>query len=112
MADVLGARVRVPDVLEATCLGAALCALVGAGEYSNLAEAASTTVATASEYEPNRQNTEAYDELYPRWRALNDHMIDAADKGLAPHMWTGAGAGGSQESDELDEAAAASEVPG
>lgn len=109
LADVLGARVRVPDVLEATCLGAALCALVGTGTYSNLAEAAGATVGTASEYEPNGRDREAYDDLYPRWRALNDHMIDAADKGLAPYMWTGAGAGG-QESDELDEAE--TEVPG
>lgn len=111
LSDVLGARVRVPEVLEATCLGAALCALVGAGAYSDLAEAATATVTTASEYEPNQGNKQAYDDLYPRWRALNDHMIAAADKGLAPHMWTGAGAGG-QEAGELDEAAAASEVPG
>ncbi len=108
LSDVLGARVRVPNVLEATCLGAALCALVGAGEYSYLSEAADAMVDTASEYEPDQSNTEAYDELYPRWRSLNDHMIAAADKGLAPHMWTGAGAGGQ----ELDETEAASEVPG
>ena len=108
LADVLGANVRVPNVLEATCLGAALCALVGAGEYPDLTEAAGAMVGTASEYEPNAQNTEAYDELYPRWRALNDHMIEAADKGLVPHMWTGAGAGGP----EMAEARAESEVPG
>ena len=50
------------------------------------------TVHTAREVEPDASATEAYDELYPRWRALNDHMLDAADKGLAPYMWTGAGA--------------------
>ena len=93
LADVLGARVRVPDVLEATCLGAALCALVGAGAYSDLAEAAGAMVGTAQEFEPQRREKESYDDLYPRWRALNDHMIAAADKGLVPHMWTGAGAG-------------------
>jgi hypothetical protein len=65
-------------------------------------------VGTVSEYEPNGRNKEAYDELYPRWRALNDHMIEAADKGLAPHMWMGAGAGG----EELAETEAESEVPG
>lgn len=93
LADVLGVRVQVPDVLEATCLGAALCALVGAGVYSNLADAAGATVGVNREYEPNQQNKEAYDDLYPRWRALNDHMIEAAEKDLAPYMWIGAGAG-------------------
>lgn len=92
VADALNVRVRVPDVLEATCLGAALCALVGAGTYSDLAEASSSTVGTDREYEPNPENAAAYDDLYPRWRALNDHMLEAADKGLAPYLWTGAGA--------------------
>ncbi len=93
LADVLGVRVRVPDILEATCLGAALCALVGAGAYSDLAEASASTVGPDREYEPNRQHEEAYDDLYPRWRALNDHMLEAAEKNLAPYLWTGAGAG-------------------
>jgi autoinducer 2 (AI-2) kinase len=92
VADVLGVPVRIPDVLEATCLGAALCALVGVGSYSDLGEAVSATVHTAREVEPDASAKEAYDELYPRWRALNDHMLEAADKGLAPYMWTGAGA--------------------
>lgn len=93
VADALNVRVRVPDVLEATCLGAALCALVGTGAYSDLAEAAGATVHTAREYEPQPEAVEAYDRHYPRWRALNDHMLEAADKGLAPYMWRGAGSG-------------------
>ncbi len=93
MADALNVRVRVPDVLEATCLGAALCALVGTDAYSDLAEAAGATVHTAREYEPQPDAVEAYNQHYPRWRALNDHMLEAADKGLAPHMWKGAGSG-------------------
>ena len=99
LADVLGVRVQVPDVLEATCLGAALCALVSAGVYSDLADAASVTVGANREYEPNQQNKGAYDDLYPRWRALNYHMIDAAEKDLASYMWTGAGAGSAASSE-------------
>ena len=93
LADVLGVRVRVPDVLEATCLGAALCALVGAGTYADLAEASGSTAGTDRKYEPNREDAEAYDDLYPRWRNLNNHMLEAAEKDLAPYLWTGAGAG-------------------
>jgi len=110
LADTLNARVQVPDVLEATCLGAALCALVGAGAYSDLSQAAGATVHTAREYEPNADAVAAYDEHYPRWRALNDHMLEAADRGLAPYMWTGAGAASPASDAELAEDAAPSDV--
>ena len=110
MADALNVRVQVPDVLEATCLGAALCALVGAGAYSDLSEAAGATVHTASEYELIADAVAAYDEHYPRWRALNDHMLEAADRGLAPYMWTGAGAASPASDAELAEDATPSDV--
>jgi len=92
LADVLNARVRVPDVPEATCLGAALCALVGAGTYADLVEAWGALNETELDFEPQHTAVEAYDELYPRWRELNDYMLEAADRGLASHMWKGAGA--------------------
>ena len=69
---------------------AALCALAGAGAGSCLAEAAGAMVDTVDEYELQPQAEESYYGLYLRWRALDDHMIEAADKGLAAHMWTGA----------------------
>jgi autoinducer 2 (AI-2) kinase len=92
LSDVLNVDVRIPDVSEGTCLGAALCALVGAGVYPTLADGVRATVRTAKELTPNPEAVEAYNTLYPKWRALNDHMLDAADKGLAPYMWVGAGA--------------------
>ena len=36
LADVLGVPVEMPPVLEATSLGAALCAFVGAGVFASL----------------------------------------------------------------------------
>ncbi|WP_028709432.1 FGGY family carbohydrate kinase [Propionicicella superfundia] len=92
VSDVLNVDVRIPDVSEGTCLGAALCALVGAGVYATLADGVHATVRTAKELTPNAEAVDAYNELYPKWRALNDHMLEAADKGLAPYMWVGAGA--------------------
>lgn len=92
LSDVLGVRVRVPDCLEATCRGAALCALVGGGSYATLQEAAAATSKTERVHEPDAASVDAYEDLYPRWRALNDHMLEAAERGLAPHLWTGAGA--------------------
>lgn len=92
VADVLGVTVEIPDVFEGTCLGAAMCALVAIGEYSSLSEAAKATVRMAKIVEPDPQAVAAYNELYPKWRELNDHMLAAADNGLAPYMWVGAGA--------------------
>ncbi len=72
--------------------GAALCALVGTGTFADLREAANATTETGHEYEPDEDAKKAYDDLYPRWRAMNDHLLEAAEKGLAPPLWTGAGA--------------------
>jgi autoinducer 2 (AI-2) kinase len=92
LADVLGIPVEVPPVLEATSLGAALCAFVGAGVYGNLEEAVTATTGTPRRFEPDPANHAIYDEAYARWRALSAHLLDAADRGLAPFLWRGAGA--------------------
>jgi autoinducer 2 (AI-2) kinase len=65
---------------------------VGAGTYANLTEAWGSLNETELDFEPQHSAVEAYNELYPRWRELNDYMLEAADRGLAPHMWKGAGA--------------------
>ncbi len=91
LADVLGIPVEVPPVPEATCRGAALCALVGAGAYQNLPEAVAATDEPARIYGPDAAHHAIYDESYARWRDLSSHMLSAADQGLIPHLWKGAG---------------------
>ena len=92
LADVIGVPVVVPQILEATSLGAALCAFVGASVFASLEEAVSATAGTPRHFEPNSANLAVYDEAYERWRALFGHLLDAADRGLIPHVWRGAGA--------------------
>ncbi len=92
LADVLGIPVDVPPVREATSLGAALCALVGAGVFADLPEAVAATSKDAARFEPDAANHAVYDEAYARWRALNEHLLAAADQGLVPFLWKGAGA--------------------
>ena len=92
LADVLGVPVETPPVREATCFGAALCALVGAGAFPSLREAAAATARPPGRHEPDPPTHATYDAAYARWRALNDHLLAAADAGLAPHLWKGAGA--------------------
>lgn len=92
LADVLGIRVRVPQVEEATCLGAAMCAQVGAGTFASLEEAASGMSVPQKDYEPDAAAVEAYDEIYPAWTGVKDDLLAMADAGRAAHMWKGAGA--------------------
>ncbi|MFT4038984.1 MAG: FGGY family carbohydrate kinase [Thermomicrobiales bacterium] len=92
VADVLGIPVEMPPVREATSFGAALCALVGAGAYATLDDAAAATAREAGVFWPDAAHHAAYDDHYARWQALNAHQIAAADAGLTPHLWKGAGA--------------------
>lgn len=92
LSDVLGVPVEVPPVLEATSLGAALCAFVGAGVFADLGEAAAATVGPPRRYEPDLTNHAIYDDAYARWRALYGHLLQAAERGIAPYLWRGAGA--------------------
>ena len=92
LADVLGVPVEAPPLLEATSLGAALCAFVGAGTFADLKEAVAATSGAPRRYEPDASTHAIYDDAYARWRALTDHMLAAADRGVADYLWRGAGA--------------------
>jgi autoinducer 2 (AI-2) kinase len=93
LADVLGLPVEVPAVAEATCLGAAVCALVGSGVFSSLAEGAQATVQIERTVDWDPAAHLVYDAAFARRRALYDHMLAAADQSLAAYLWQGAGAG-------------------
>jgi len=92
LADVVGVPVETLPLREATSFGAALCALVGAGVYADLAQAVAATSQQPGVFEPDRANHAVYDETYGRWRALNAHLLAAAEQGMAPFLWRGAGA--------------------
>ncbi|MDF3040325.1 MAG: hypothetical protein K0Q71_3031 [Thermomicrobiales bacterium] len=92
LADVLGIPVDVPPVREATSFGAALCALVGAGVFASLPEAVAATSKESARFDPDPATHAIYDETYARWRALNDHLLSAAESGVVPFLWKGAGA--------------------
>jgi xylulokinase len=77
--DITGLTVLKGAVEEATSLGAAILAGVGAGVYKGVAEAAGKMVAITERYTPNRKNSELYSKLfnlYKRtYRALSDERI-------------------------------------
>jgi len=92
LADVLGLPVEVTAVSEATCLGAAIAALVGAGEFASLAEGAAHTVRLERTFEPNISAQKVYNDGFARRQGLYSHMLAAAERSLVPFLWQGAGA--------------------
>lgn len=84
VAAALGRPVIVGAVTDATGLGAALCAGVGAGCFPDLAAAASALVETHS-VEPAPEEAAVLTELYTQWRELQEARRPAAaiTQGLA-----------------------------
>ncbi len=77
-ADVTGRPVRAVRVVEATALGAALLAAVGAGTFAGLDEAVKSCVVTADEpIRPRVETSEVYADAYGRYRALFDGVEGA-----------------------------------
>ena len=69
-ADVSGRPVSVPEIDEATALGAAMLAGVGVGVYSSLAEAAQQVYKPGKIFEPNPQLAAVYTELFEIYRDI------------------------------------------
>ncbi len=87
-ADVTGHSVRVLATDEATALGAAMLAAIGAGTFQDLDQAVERlTVLESRTYEPDPTTTAAYADAYGRYRRVFDAMEpslrDAAVKSSA-----------------------------
>jgi autoinducer 2 (AI-2) kinase len=91
LADVTGCTVKIPKVTEATALGAAMSAGVGAGIYQDLQSAAKSLVVWDKEYRPNLENTKKYEKIKSRWQAVYKRQLDLVDEGLTTPMWKAPG---------------------
>lgn len=91
MADVLGCRVRIPLIKEATSLGSFLCAAVALGWYADLNEAVQRMVQWEREYVPIEENRNSYNDYYALWRKVYPYALSIADEGLLPSMWRAPG---------------------
>lgn len=69
-ADILRKRIVVPAVTEASLLGAAMLAGVGAGTYSSLPDAVAQAVRLSSVYEPDKARADLYDRLFQVYRRI------------------------------------------
>lgn len=74
-ADICGIPLRVPQVTEAACLGAALLAGTAAGIYPDLGGAVEQTVRSRVYVQPNVQGTSAYQSRYELYRQIYPTLI-------------------------------------
>jgi xylulokinase len=79
-ADITGKRIVVPEVTEASLLGAALLGGVGAGIYLDIEEAAGRACRARSFYEPGPDQYAAYGPVYAVYKDLYEALIGISSR--------------------------------
>lgn len=75
-ADICGLPLRVPQVTDAACLGAALLAGVGAGVYHDAVTATAKTLIWHQHFAPTAEMHTAYNASYERYHRLYPFLKD------------------------------------
>ena len=91
LADVTGKEIRIPVVKEATSLGGAMMAGIGAGIYEDIILASEKLVKWERSIEPNKENTNRYEEIKERWQEIYVEQLRLVDRGLTESMWRAPG---------------------
>jgi len=91
LADVTGCKIKVPKVTEATALGAAMAAGVGANIYQNMASASEKLITWDKEYQPNNTHHEHYKNIQKQWEEVYQNQLKLVDRGLTQSMWMAPG---------------------
>lgn len=91
LADVTGCKIKVPKVTEATALGAAMAAGVGASIYESIAHAAEDLVVWDKAYLPNSENDSKYAAIKAQWQEVYENQLSLVDRGLTESMWRAPG---------------------
>ena len=73
-ADILGMPLEIIDKKELGAFGAAICAGVSAGAYSNFKEAVNKLIKVSKRIEPNKANTELYKQKYKRYLQASNFL--------------------------------------
>ena len=82
-ADIYGWNVETVEVSEATALGCAMVASVGAGIYKDYDEAAEKMVRVTKRYVPNPNNAEMYKDAYAVWKSIFRDLHQNANQNIA-----------------------------
>lgn len=87
LADVTGKQIHIPVVKEATALGGAMMAGIGAGIYKDINEVAKDLVKWERTVEPDLQNYSKYKEIQKQWEEIYREQLKLVDSGLLESMW-------------------------
>jgi autoinducer 2 (AI-2) kinase len=90
LADVLGLPVRIPVVKESTALGAAFCAGLGAGVYTDPGDI-DQLVRFERTVEPDAAATSVYGPLYRTWLGAYGRFLELSEDGVVRPLWRAAG---------------------
>ncbi|MFA6189409.1 MAG: autoinducer-2 kinase [Sulfuricurvum sp.] len=91
LADVTGLEVKVPVVKEATALGVAMAAGIGAGVYGTFEEAGKNIVKMERSYQPNSNHFQAYQEIKEKWTKVYTKQMELVQDGTLEPMWKAPG---------------------
>ena len=91
LADVTGCKIKVPKITEATALGAAMAAGVGAGIYESIAAAAQKLIMWEKVYVPRSENFEIYTKIKREWQEVYANQLGLVQRGLTQSMWKAPG---------------------
>lgn len=79
-ADVTGKNICLPKNTEASALGAAIAAAVGAGWYRSFQEAANAMTGIRKQIKPDLVNHRKYQELFPTYKKLYPCLKSVTDR--------------------------------
>ena len=91
LADVTGCKIKIPKITEATALGTAMSAGVGAGVYQDFITASKAIVKWDREYIPNLDNHKTYQDITQKWQDIYQKQLELVDKNLTTSMWKAPG---------------------
>ncbi len=91
LADVTGKKVKIPEVKEATALGCAIAAGVGAGIYESIESTAKELVTWDRSILPSMENHEIYKEIRKKWKIAYTAQLALVDQGVTESMWKAPG---------------------
>jgi sugar (pentulose or hexulose) kinase/phosphoglycerate dehydrogenase-like enzyme/ribulose-5-phosphate 4-epimerase/fuculose-1-phosphate aldolase/putative sterol carrier protein len=77
LSDVMNTPVEVSATPEASALGAAICAGVGAGLYKDLAAGAQALSRVVRRHAPQAENVQGYQSLFADWNEAREARADA-----------------------------------
>ncbi len=91
LADVTGKKVKIPEVKEATALGCAIAAGVGAGVYESIEKAAKEIVTWDRSCIPSPENHELYKKIREKWKIAYETQLSLVNQGVTESMWKAPG---------------------